>query len=55
MTHSDVTLDVKRRRAGETERFHVRVHLRLEHSSLGPGAAEPGYKLVVHRATATDK
>lgn len=50
MAHPDVTLDIQRRRAGEAERLHVRVHLRLEHARLRPRAAEAGDQLVVYWA-----
>ena len=40
MTHADVTFDVERWAAGETEGFHVGEHLRFVQSGIAPSASE---------------
>lgn len=51
MAHSHVALDVKRRRAGEPERFHVSENLRLEEAALRPGSTESADQFIIHRTS----
>lgn len=55
VTHPNVALDVKRRRPGEPERFHVSEYLRLEHLTLAPRSSETADQFVVDRATRNER
>lgn len=52
VAHSHVTLDVKRRRSGKSERFHIRIYLRFIDLHIWPRAAEARYQFVIDRAAA---
>lgn len=54
MAHPDVTFDVKGRRPGEPERFHVGEHLGLEHLALAPRSSETADQFVVDGASEND-
>lgn len=55
VAHPNVALDVKRRRSGESESFHVSKHLGLEHLALAPRSSETTDQLVVNGATENTK
>lgn len=51
VAHSDVALDVKRRRSGESKRLHVSEHLSLEHLALTPRSSKTADQFVVDRTS----